>query len=109
MKSYKDKEVYIKEDEVVFVGDTFIYEVSVFNYYKNYFSLVNSALYESPIFIEKTIRSFFVNKYTEICCELYQAPLEYLIENGYEPQTEENQRRAKQVTRKTTCTRTKKL
>jgi tRNA A22 N-methylase len=109
MKSYKDKEVYVKEDEVIFVGDTFIYEVSVFNYYKNYFSLVNSALYESPVFIEKTIRSFFVNKYTEICCELYQAPLEYLIENGYEPQTEINKRELKKTSRKTTRTRVKKL
>lgn len=110
MKSYKEKrDAYVKGDEVVFVGNTFIYEVCVYNYFKNYFSLVNSAFYESPVFIEKTVRSIFVNQYTEIYCELYQAPKEHLEEYGYEPQTEENQRRAKQVTRKTTRTRTKKL
>lgn len=109
MKSYKEQEAYIKDDEVVFVGNTFIYEVCVYNYFKNYFSLVNSALYESKVFIEKTVRSIFINKYTEICCELYQAPKEHLEEHGYKPQTKENQRRVKQATRKTTRTRTKKL
>lgn len=109
MKYYKDQEVCIKGDEVVFVGNSFIYEVSVFTYYENYFSLVNSTLYESPIFINNIIRSFFINKYTEICCDLYQAPLSYLIENGYEQKTTINKRELKQVTRKTTRTRVKKL
>ena len=109
MKSYKDKEIYIKDREAVYVGDSFIYEVNVYNYYKNYFSLVNTTLYESSIPIRNIIRSFFINKYTEICCELYQAPLEYLKENEYESQTTIDQRKHEQATRKTTRSRIKKL
>lgn len=110
MKSYKEKrEVYIKDDEVVYEGNTFIYEVSVYSYFKNYFSLMNTALYESPVLIRNVTRSFFINKYTEICCELYQAPLEYLIENNYESQTEINKRELNKTSRRTARSRTKKL
>ena len=110
MKSYKEeREVYIKDDEVVYEGNTFIYEVSVYSYFKNYFSLMNTTLYESPVFIKNVTRSFFVNKYTEICCELYQAPLEYLIKNNYESQTKIIERKIKQDARRTTGSRVKKL
>ena len=61
MKKVEEKEVYIKDEDVVIVGNIFTYEVSVFVYYDNYVCLVNTTLYESPIFIEKTIRSFFIN------------------------------------------------
>ena len=108
MKSYKDeREAYIKNDEVVYVGNSFIYEVSIYSYFKNYYSLINSTSYESPVVIRNIVRSFFINKHTEMCCELYQATLEYLLENGYEPQTDTNQRRLKQPSRKTTRTRVK--
>lgn len=109
MKSYSDDEIYIKDDEAVLIGKSFIYEVNVYSYYKNYFSLINTALYESLIPIKKITRSFFINKYTEICCELYQAPLEYLEENGYESQTKINQRKIKRTVNKTTRSRTRKL
>lgn len=103
------KLIYIKDDEVVYAGNSFIYEVSVYNYFKNYFSLVKTTLYESKIPIKHTIRSFFINKYTEICCDLYQAPLEYLIDNNYESQANFNKRKTKHNASKTTSSRTKKL
>ena len=110
MKSYKnEREAYIKNDEVVYVGNSFIYEVSIYSYFKNYYSLINSTSYESPVVIRNIVRSFFINKYTEICCELYQAPLEYLIENNYESQTKIIERKIKQDARRTTRSRTKKL
>lgn len=109
MKKVEEKEVYIKDEDVVIVGNIFTYEVSVFVYYDNYVCLVNTTLYESPIFIEKTIRSFFINPHTEIRCELYEAPLEFLLKENYESQTDFNQRKDREHARKAARSRTKKL
>lgn len=74
--------VYQKGSEIAYVGDTFIYESSVFLYYKNYAFLTNSSTYESkePIPISETT---FISKNVEIRNEIYQAPLNWLLDNGF--------------------------
>lgn len=81
MKSSSD--IYYKGSESAVVGDKFIYESSVYTYFKNYVFLTNSAIYESDVPI-KIVESTFVSKHVEIRCELKQAPLDWLIENGFE-------------------------
>lgn len=75
---------YIKNGQTVLVDTVFVYETSVYVYYKNYFSLISKKYFSSPKEISKVVGSFWKNKHTQICSELYSAPEEWLIDNGYE-------------------------
>jgi len=81
----EERNVYIKNNLAIFEdkSNLFVYEVSVYCRYKNYFSLVNKKYYSSPKEIPGTIGSFYKNPHTEICCEIFSAPLEWLIDNEY--------------------------
>lgn len=77
-----NEQLYVKDSYSALVSDKFLYEVSIFTYYKNYVFLTKSAMYES----DKPIRvaeSTFVSKHAEIRCELYSAPIDWLIENDF--------------------------
>lgn len=77
MKSY-----LVKNNDSVFIGDEFVYEVSVNCYSKNYFCKVNSKTFLSSKPID-FVESFFINPNIEISCELIEAPLQYLTNLGY--------------------------
>lgn len=77
--------IYVKKDSYVLVNTNldFIYQVYVFCYMKNYFSILNTEFYKSRKEIPKVVNSFFVNPHTEIRAELYSAPLSWLLDNNY--------------------------
>lgn len=84
-KVTEERATYIKNGIVVLEDKAglFVYEVSVYCRYKNYFSLINKKYYSAHIEIPGTIGSFYKNPHTEICCELFSAPLQWLIDNQY--------------------------
>jgi len=75
--------VYIKNKRTVFIEDTFIYEVTICAYFPNYFSVVNTTYFSCKHEIPFIVESFWKNPHTEICCELYAAPLNWLLDNGF--------------------------
>ena len=74
--------VYVKDEERIYVGDTFKYEVLIYCHFENISSIVNSTIYESKIPLDY-IPSFFINRNIEITCWFIEAPLDYLINNNY--------------------------
>lgn len=80
-----ESELYIKNGEIILVdiGGSFVYETSVYLYYKNYFSLSNKKYFSSPKPIDGVVGSFFKTKNIEICSELYAAPKQWLIDNEF--------------------------
>lgn len=78
-------ELYTKNGESVLVdiGGSFIYETSVYLYYKNYFSLSNKKYFSSSKPIDGVVGSFFKTKNIQICSELYAAPKQWLIDNEF--------------------------
>ena len=77
---------YIKNGQTVLVDSSnlFVYETSVYVYHKNYFSLVNKKYFSSVKEIDKVVGSFWKNKNIQICSELFSAPENWLIDNGYD-------------------------
>lgn len=63
----------------------FIYEVSVNVIFDGIFILVNSTLYASKIEILDIIELYHINKHVELCCSLYAAPKNWLIDNNFVP------------------------
>lgn len=78
-------EIYVKNKQAIAVDLTnlFVYEVSVYARNKNYFSLIKKHYYSAPYEIPGTVSSFYKNPYTEICCDLYAAPLQWLLDNDF--------------------------
>lgn len=78
-------EYYKKDNQVATVNadGRFIYEVLVYAMGKNYFSLCNSARYASDKEVENIVESLFITPNIQICAELCEAPLKWLIDNGY--------------------------
>ena len=76
---------YIKNGQSVIADSSnlFVYETTVLVRFKNYYSMVNKKYYSSPKEIESVVGSFWKNKYTQICSELFSAPEQWLIDNGY--------------------------
>ena len=76
---------YIKNGQTVIVDteNLFVYETDVYLYHKGYFSLIKSKYYSSPVEIKNVVGSFWKNKHTQICSELFSAPEKWLIDNGY--------------------------
>lgn len=96
-KKIVETEIYTKNGLTVIAdkSNLFVYEVSVYCRYKNYFSLVNKKYYSSPNEIPGTISSFYKNPHTEICCELFSAPLEWLLENDYKEYVKPDKKQSK--------------
>jgi hypothetical protein len=76
---------YIKNGMTVLVDteNLFVYEVSVFVYYKNYFSLINKKYFSAPNEINGVVGSFFKTPNIQICSELFSAPEQWLIDNEF--------------------------
>ena len=121
--------LYTDGNRVVFVDSEcrFIYEVMVYVSFKNITSMIKSKLYISVVEIPKIIETYFVNKYINICCSLYSAPKEWLINNNFflyespkeikkklkllkndEQKGNPSESRSGSTVSKTTCTRVKK-
>ncbi len=75
--------VYVKEDSSLLESDKYVYEVTICCYYENYYCIANTTMFESSILVEKMVESYFLNKHVQISCELFSAPMEYIIEEGY--------------------------
>ena len=78
-------DVYVKEDQSALADDCkrFIYEVSTFVRYENIYNMANHNLFTSEKEIPNIVRSFQMTSYIEVQCELYAAPKEWLLENGF--------------------------
>lgn len=76
---------YIKDKQAVKVDscNRFIYEVMVFVYYENIFSMAQHKYFSSETYIENIIESYYKSPNIEICCELYSAPKDWLIDNDF--------------------------
>lgn len=81
----RTENIYVKGEEAVLVneGKLFIYEVAVYCHYKNYFGLINKVQYSSTKEIANIVSHFKRDSHTEICCDLFSAPLNWLLENDF--------------------------
>ena len=78
------EEVYLRGHDIALINknNEFVYEVSVFCKIKNYYSLINRALYTSKKELS-IVRTFQYNGYTIIRADLYSAPFWWLLENRF--------------------------
>lgn len=77
------EELYIKDSEIIEVGDSFIYETFVYLRTKRRYMVVNSARYESFKPINNIVKNFRKTSNITITTELLYAPKNWLIEEGY--------------------------
>ena len=79
------EEIYVRNKETAFVniGNKFVYEVTVFCHYKNYFSIIDRKYFSSNVEISNIVPHFFRDPHTEICAEIYSAPIYWLLENDF--------------------------
>lgn len=77
--------LFVKGNSLVCLNSNndFIYESFVKYHGKNYFSVVNSGLYRSDVELKKLVKTMFLSKKIEISTDLVEAPLSWLIDNGY--------------------------
>lgn len=83
-----------KENKSAYSGKEFMYEVTINCYFENYFFKSSSSMFYSDIELD-IVESFFINKHIEIECELFQAPYDYLINNGYRLYVKESKKKKK--------------
>lgn len=78
-------DVYVKEDQSALVDDCkrFIYEVATFVRYENIYNMANHNLFTSEKEIPNIVRSLQITSHIEVSCDLYAAPKEWLLENGF--------------------------
>lgn len=77
------EKIYVKDDESILVGNSFIYDVSLYIYHKNYFSLAEKKYFQSDKEIKNIVKSHRINQVYEMCCELAYAPEYWLIKKGF--------------------------
>ena len=82
----KNKEIidfYVYNSDLISINknNKFIYESSIYLYTKNYFSMINTKLYESKIEIPNVVKSYFLNN-VEIYSVLIEAPENWIKENN---------------------------
>ena len=79
------KDIYVLGDESAHIcfGNVFIYEVSVWANYPQYFCKVNSQLYTSPKEIKNYCKTFYKSPNVQISCTLMAAPERWLSNNGF--------------------------
>ena len=77
--------VYFKEKESILVDtcNRFIYEVFIFIIYENIFSMADHRYFSSEIEIPNVVNTTYIDKYTEMDCSLYSAPMSWIIENDF--------------------------
>jgi hypothetical protein len=77
--------IYIKDDQVVLLDKCgrFIYEVFVTVKFENIFSIANHKYFTSDIEILNIVRCHEVSPYIKVECDLYSAPLKWLIKNDF--------------------------
>lgn len=100
MKKEKIEIDVYKKDKLIVIGTkskTFVYEVTVNIYYPNYYSIGNTKHFSSKTYIPNYVESFFKNPHTEICCELYSAPLDWLLDNDFSIYIKQKKIRKKKV------------
>lgn len=88
-QQYSENITWIKNNEVVFQSKNYIYESCVYLYESKRFSLINKSYYESPKELN-VVSSFWKTRNIEICCTLYSAPKEWLINNNYKLYEQKN-------------------
>ena len=97
-KNTEIEELYVKQKSSVLVGTSFVYETLVYLRLPTYCSVVNSKYFSSEKEIPNIRSVFRVSPNIEICSELYAAPKEWLIDNGYTLyQTPEKIKRVKKI------------
>lgn len=75
--SYLDNHVLVDNDNL------FVYEVSVFVKFKNYFSMVKNTYYSSSKEIKNIVYCYNKTPNVQIITELFSAPKDWLLENNY--------------------------
>lgn len=75
--------LYVKENQFVFKDTKFQYESCVFVHFRNYHSVCNTSIFESDTEIKNVVKSYYVTPHIEFTTDLYAAPEEWLIENGF--------------------------
>lgn len=85
MKTATEYVIYIKDDLTILVEPSglFVYETSVYLYYKDYFALCNQKYFSSSREINGVVESFWKTPHIQICSELFAAPEQWLIDNGF--------------------------
>jgi len=78
-------DIYVKDDQSCLIDDCnrFIYEVFVFSQFENVYSLSNHKYFTSKKEIPNIIRLLKITPYISIECDLYSAPLKWLIDNNF--------------------------
>ena len=82
-KLQETPDLYVKPGSSALVASSFIYETTVYLRLPTYCSVVNSTYYSSEKEIQNIRAYFRLSPNIEICSELYAAPKEWLIDNGY--------------------------
>jgi hypothetical protein len=80
------RNIYVKEGQVVLqdICNRFIYEVFVFVHHKNIFSTINHKYYSSEVEIKNIIENYKVTENITVNCEMYSAPLKWLLDNEFQ-------------------------
>jgi hypothetical protein len=88
--------LYCKDKQGVEEGQEFIYEVLVYVKYDNFLSLADRKYFRStrPL---KVVSNFKYSKYIEVECELFSAPLKYLLDNNYTIFTKKQKNGSKKI------------
>jgi hypothetical protein len=96
-------DLYIKDNKTVKLDscNRFIYEVTVNACYNDIFSMIDHRYFSSNEEILNVIDSFYITPNMEICCELYSAPLNWLVENDYTLYIETEKKKRKSGRQKT--------
>jgi hypothetical protein len=79
------KTVYYKDNNFVYVDkcNRFTYDVYVSIQYGNIFSTPQQYRFASDVEIKNIVKYFKIDKYIDIECFMYSAPLRWLIDNGF--------------------------
>lgn len=80
------RNIYVKEGRAVLqdICSRFIYEVFVLAHHENIFSTINHKYFSSEKEIKNVIENYQVTEYISINCEMYSAPLRWLLDNDFE-------------------------
>lgn len=78
-------DVYVKDNQSCLLDDCgrFIYEVFVFVQFENVYNLANHRYFTSNKEILNIVRSFKINPYITIECDLYSAPKSWIENNNF--------------------------
>lgn len=83
------KKLKTKSKEQLDVSDKYVYRETIYQMYKNGFSLFREKLISSEVPLKKLSKDQFMKVYKNYklmrCLDLEAAPENYLIQNGYDP------------------------